>query len=167
MSARRRMRGEAEGLMLKRSDEDWMRAALREAEAALEAEEVPVGCVVVAGKNLLGKAHNMRETLGDPTAHAEMIALTQAAEALGDWRLEGATVYCTLEPCCMCAGALVNARVERLVYGLADPKSGACGSVANILQMPALNHRVEVTGGVLADEVRELMQRFFKPRRGK
>jgi len=151
--------------MLERTDEDWMREALREAHAAFEAGEVPVGCVVAAGTRLIAKAHNMRETLGDPTAHAEIIALTQAAEALGNWRLSGTTLYCTLEPCCMCAGALVNARVARLVYGLADPKSGGCGSVVNILELPALNHRVETTGGVLADEVRQLMQAFFDPRR--
>jgi len=144
-----------------------MRRALRQAEMGLEKNEVPVGCVIAHEGRMVAGAHNLRETLSDPTAHAELIALTQAAEALGDWRLEGTTVYCTLEPCCMCAGALVNARVERLVYGLADQKSGACGSVLNVLQMPQLNHRVEVTGGVLADEVLELMQRFFKPQRSK
>jgi len=142
-----------------------MRRALGQAEAALEAGEVPVGCVIVRGDELLAEAHNMRETLGDPTAHAEMLALTQAADAVGGWRLSGTTVYCTLEPCCMCAGALVNARVQRLVYGLADPKSGGCGSVVDIPALPALNHRVEVKGGVLADEVLELMRRFFEPRR--
>ena len=147
------------------SDEEWMRKALRQAEMALEANEVPVGCIIVHEGSAVASAHNLRETLSDPTAHAELVALTQAAEALGDWRLEGTTVYCTLEPCCMCAGGLVNARVDRLVYGLADQKSGACGSVLNILQMPQLNHMVKVTGGVLADEVMELMQRFFKPRR--
>ena len=149
------------------SDEDWMRRALRQAEMALERDEVPVGCVIAHEGRMVARAHNLRETLSDPTAHAELIALTQAAEALGNWRLEGTTVYCTLEPCCMCAGALVNARVERLVYGLADQKSGACGSIVNILQMPPLNHMVEVSGGVLADEVLELMQRFFKPQRCK
>jgi tRNA(adenine34) deaminase len=153
--------------MNRSSDEDWMRRALRQAEMGLEKDEVPVGCVIAHEGRMVAGAHNLRETLSDPTAHAELIALTQAAEALGDWRLEGTTVYCTLEPCCMCAGALVNARVERLVYGLADQKSGACGSVLNVLQMPQLNHRVEVTGGVLADEVLELMQRFFKPQRSK
>jgi len=144
-----------------------MREALRQAEAALGKEEVPVGCVITRGGSKIAQAHNMRERLGDPTAHAEILALAQAARAIGNWRLTGTTVYCTLEPCCMCAGALVNARVDRLVYGLADPKSGACGSVLDVLGLSALNHRVEVTGGVLADEVRELMQRFFLPRRGK
>ena len=142
-----------------------MREALRQAQEALEKEEVPVGCVIVHEGTTLGRAHNMRETLADPTAHAEMIAITQAAAALGTWRLDGCTLYCTLEPCCMCAGAMVNARITRLVYGLADPKSGACGSVLNLLDMPQLNHRVEVTGGVLADEALEIMQRFFEPRR--
>jgi len=153
--------------MKEASDEDWMREALRQAEAALGKEEVPVGCVITRGGSKIAQAHNMRERLGDPTAHAEILALAQAARAIGNWRLTGTTVYCTLEPCCMCAGALVNARVDRLVYGLADPKSGACGSVLDVLGLSALNHRVEVTGGVLADEVRELMQRFFLPRRGK
>jgi len=149
------------------SDEHWMREALRQAQAALGKEEVPVGCVITRGGSKIAEAHNMRETLGDPTAHAEVLALAQAARVIGDWRLSGTTVYCTLEPCCMCAGALVNARVDRLVYGLADPKSGACGSVVNILALSALNHTVQVTGGVLAGEVHELMQRFFLPRRDK
>ena len=144
-----------------------MRQALRQAQEAMREEETPVGCVITCRGALIAEAHNMRRQLSDPTAHAEMIALTQAAGALGDWRLTRTTLYCTLEPCCMCAGALVNARVERLVYGLADPKSGACGSVVNLLQMPALNHRVQVTGGVLAEESLELMQEFFVPRRGK
>jgi len=147
------------------TDEDWMRRALREAELALEEDEVPVGCVIVLEGRMVGKAHNVRETMCDPTAHAEMVALTQAAQAIGDWRLSGCTVYCTLEPCCMCAGAMVNARVDKLVYGLADKKSGGCGSVVNILQLPQLNHRVEVKAGVLADEVLELMRRFFEPKR--
>jgi tRNA(adenine34) deaminase len=153
--------------MEEKNDEFWMRLALRQAEQALEEDEVPVGCVVVHNGMAIGRAHNMREQLADPTAHAEMIALTQAAAALGSWRLHGAVVYCTLEPCCMCAGAMVNARVARAVYGLADPKSGACGSVLNLLQMRGLNHRVEVLGEVLADEVLELMRRFFEPRRRK
>jgi len=147
------------------SDEDWMRRALQEAEQALNENEVPVGCIIVYEGRTIGKAHNMRETLSDPTAHAEILALTQAARALGNWRLEGTTAFCTLEPCCMCAGALVNARVDRVVYGLADKKSGACGSVVNILQLPELNHQVEVKGGVLADEVLDMMRRFFLPKR--
>ena len=150
---------------VEKTDEDWMREALRQAREALDKDEVPVGCVVVHEGTAIGRAHNMRETLADPTAHAEMIALTQAASALGRWHLGGVTVYCTLEPCCMCAGAMVNARIDRLVFGLAEPKSGACGSVLNLLQMPGLNHRAEVTGGVLAGESGELMREFFLPRR--
>ena len=152
-------------MVMNPTDEDWMCRALREAELALEEDEVPVGCVIVHEGRMVGKAHNVRETMCDPTAHAEMVALTQAAQAIGDWRLSGCTVYCTLEPCCMCAGAMVNARVDKLVYGLADKKSGGCGSVVNILQLPQLNHRVEVKAGVLADAVLELMRRFFEPKR--
>ena len=147
------------------TDEDWMRQALQWAQKALRAGEVPVGCVIVRDGAVLAGAHNMRETLHDPTAHAEMLALSHAARDLGNWRLTGTTLYCTLEPCCMCAGALVNARVDRLVYGLADAKSGACGSVLDIARMAQLNHRVQVTGGVLAEEVLELMRAFFTPRR--
>jgi tRNA(adenine34) deaminase len=150
---------------VEKTDEDWMREALRQAREALDKDEVPVGCVVVHEGTAIGRAHNMRETLADPTAHAEMIALTQAASALGRWHLSGTTVYCTLEPCCMCAGAMVNARIDRLVFGLAESKSGACGSVLNLLQMPGLNHRAEVTGGVLAAGSGELMRGFFLPRR--
>jgi tRNA(adenine34) deaminase len=148
-----------------RTDEDFMAEAIREAEKALAADEVPVGCVVVCGDEVLARAHNERESLADPTAHAEILALRRAAQARGNWHLEGVTLYCTLEPCCMCAGALVNARVDRLVFGLADAKSGAAGSVVDLLRMPALNHRVEVKGGVMADEVLALMRRFFEPRR--
>jgi len=143
-----------------------MRVALRLARAAREACEVPVGCIIVKDGRIIGRSHNMRETLQDPTAHAEMLALTQAAEAVGSWRLDGAIAYCNLEPCCMCAGALVNARVKRLVYGLADPKSGACGSLYTIPNDPRLNHSVEVRGGVLAGESLELLREFFEPKRG-
>ena len=146
-------------------DEHYMRDALAEAERAAKAGEVPVGCVVVLGGKLIARAHNLRETLQDPTAHAEILALRQAAAEAGGWRLEGAAVYCNLEPCCMCAGALVNARVQRLVYGLADPKSGGCGSVVDIAGDGRLNHVVEVRGGVLADESLQLMQQFFEPKR--
>ena len=148
-------------------DEQYMRAALREAEAALAKDEVPVGAIIVKDGRVIGRAHNMRETLNDPTAHAEMIAITQAAEALGAWRLEGATAYVTLEPCPMCAGAFVLARVERLVYAAADPKTGACGTLYNIVQDERLNHRVEITTGVLAEESRELLQGFFADKRRK
>jgi tRNA(adenine34) deaminase len=142
-----------------------MRLALKEAENAVAGGDVPVGCVIVHEGRVIARAHNLREALQDPTAHAEVVALKQAAAALGRWRLDGATAYCTVEPCCMCAGALVNARVERLVYGVCDPKSGACGSVFDIPREPRLNHRLDVTGGVLADEALELLQRFFEPRR--
>jgi len=139
--------------------------ALREASAAASRGEVPVGAVIVKDGRVIGRAHNMRETLRDPTAHAEMIALTQAAEAMQAWRLEGVVVYVTLEPCCMCAGALVLARVSRLVYGAADPKAGACGTLYNIVADERLNHRVEVTAGILADESRALLQDFFRGKR--
>src|SRR5688572_15337386 len=125
-------------------DAHFMGLVLREAARALDEDEVPVGAVIVAGGKIVGKAHNQRETLRDPTAHAEMIALTQAAEALESWRLDQATIYVTLEPCPMCAGALVNARIGRLVYGTRDPKAGACGSLYDIVRDPRLNHRVPV-----------------------
>ncbi len=149
-----------------RTDETFMRMALDEARAAAQKAEVPVGCVVVLDGEVIGRGHNLRETRHDPTAHAEIIALQEAAGRLGTWHLDGATVYCTVEPCCMCAGALVNARVRRLVFGIADPKSGACGSVLNVAEEPQLNHRLEVCGGVLADQALELLREFFRPRRG-
>lgn len=151
--------------MDKRTDEAFMRMALAEAAAAIAEGEVPVGCVVAHGGELIARAHNLRETLADPTAHAEILALRTASSELGTWHLEDAIVYCTVEPCCMCAGALVNARVGRLVYGVADPKSGACESVFDIPREPRLNHRVEVTAGVLADEALALLRRFFAERR--
>jgi tRNA(adenine34) deaminase len=147
-------------------DIHYMRMALREAEAAFPRGEVPVGCVVVRNGRVLARAHNLRETLKDPTAHAEILALREAAESYGAWHLDGTTVYVTVEPCCMCAGALVNARVERLVYGVADPKSGACESLFNIPEDEHLNHRLEVRGGVLAEEALALLRRFFRVRRG-
>ncbi|MFO8006273.1 MAG: tRNA adenosine(34) deaminase TadA [Candidatus Brocadiia bacterium] len=146
-------------------DEHYMKMALDEARAAVPQGEVPVGCVVVRDGRVLARAHNLRESLQDPTAHAEVLALREAAGQTGSWRLEGATVYVTVEPCAMCAGALVNARVERLVYGLADPKSGACGTLYDIPTDERLNHRLEVTGGVLADESRALLREFFAARR--
>ena len=142
-----------------------MRAALREARKALEDEEVPVGAVVVHEGKVIGRAHNQRERLHDPTAHAEMIALTQAAEALERWRLEGVTLYVTLEPCLMCAGALVNARVDRVVFGAPDPKAGACGSLYQVGLDSRLNHRFEVEGGVLEAECADLLREFFQSRR--
>jgi tRNA(adenine34) deaminase len=147
--------------------EYYMGIALREAARALEFEEVPVGAVVVSGGAIVGKAHNQRETLRDPTAHAEMIALTQAAEALGTWRLGDATMYVTLEPCPMCAGAIVNARLGRLVFGARDPKAGACGSLYDIVRDGRLNHRVPVVEGVRAEECGEVLRAFFRARRKK
>ena len=146
-------------------DERYMGLALEEARAAGAKGEVPVGCVVVHEGRVIGRGHNLRETLNDPTAHAEMVALRHAAAALGRWRLDGAEVFCTVEPCCMCAGALVNARVARLVYGVADAKSGGCGSVFDIAREPRLNHRLQVRGGVLADQSLALLREFFEPRR--
>ncbi|MCB9832980.1 MAG: tRNA adenosine(34) deaminase TadA [Planctomycetes bacterium] len=149
------------------SHEHWMRYALREAEAALEAGDVPVGAVIVKDGRIIGRGHNQRELLKDPTAHAEMIAITQAAAELENWRLSGATLYVTLEPCPMCAGALVNARLKRLVYGAGDPRAGACGSVMNVAQDEHLNHHVEIVLGVLAEESSAMLADFFRRRRGR
>ena len=144
-----------------------MAAAMREALRAYEEDEVPVGAVVVHEGRVIGRGHNQRELLRDPTAHAEMIAITAAAEALGTWRLEGATLYVTLEPCPMCAGAAVNARLSRLVFGAADPKAGACGTLYDIPQDQRLNHRLDVTGGVLAMEGGEILTSFFREKRSR
>ncbi len=143
-------------------DEEFMRQALAEAELAYLKGEIPVGAVAVKDDLVIGRGHNQKESLRDPTAHAEMIALRQAAQALGGWRLSGVTIYSTLEPCPMCAGALVMARVDRLVYGAADPKSGAVGSLFDIVRSPRLNHRLKVKKGVLAQEAQELLDRFFQ-----
>ena len=142
-----------------------MAAALREAVLAAEEDEVPVGAVVVKDGHVIGRGHNRREALNDPTAHAEMLALTAAAEAVGSWRLDGATMYVTLEPCPMCAGALVNARVARLVYGAIDPKAGACGTLYDIPRDSRLNHRMEVTAGVRAEECGEILTSYFRAKR--
>jgi tRNA(adenine34) deaminase len=141
-------------------DRDWMRLAIGEAERATALGEVPIGAVLVRDGEALGRAHNRREIDRDPLAHAEILAIRQAAAKLGDWRL-GGTLYVTLEPCPMCAGALVAARVARLVYGAADPKAGYCGTLGNVVQDPRLNHRLEVTAGVLADECGALLSGFF------
>jgi tRNA(adenine34) deaminase len=142
-------------------DAAWMREALVEAERALAHGDVPVGAVAVRDGKIIGRGHNRKEADGDPTAHAEMIALREAARALGGWRLVGVTLYCTLEPCPMCAGAMVSARLPRLVYGADDPKAGAVGSVVELLRDPRFNHRVAVTRGVLAEEAQALLERFF------
>jgi tRNA(adenine34) deaminase len=144
-----------------------MGLALQEAREALAHDDVPVGAVAVCGGQVVGRAHNQRELLRDPTAHAEMLAITQAAEALRRWRLTGATLYVTLEPCTMCAGAMVLARIDRLVYGAKDPKAGAVESLYQALSDPRLNHRVAVTGGVLAEDCGEILQEFFRKRRGR
>lgn len=146
-------------------DQHFMRQALRQADLAAADGEVPVGAVVVADGEIVAAAYNQRETLSDPTAHAEMIALTQAAASRGSWRLAGCTLYVTLEPCPMCAGAIVNARVPRVVYGATDPKAGAVESLYQLLNDARLNHASQVTHGVLADECGEVLRRFFRARR--
>ena len=143
-----------------------MRLALREAEAALAEDEVPIGAVIVHDDRVIGSAHNQREQLRDPTAHAEMLAITQAAGALSNWRLDGCTLYVTLEPCPMCAGAVVLARMPRVVYGAADPKAGAVATLYRLLDDPRLNHRAEVIAGVLAKPCGEILSRFFQQKRG-
>lgn len=140
----------------------WMRLAIQEAEKGFRIGEVPVGAVIVLDGRVIGRGYNQTAKLKDPTAHAEILAITSACEVVGDWRLEGATMYCTLEPCSMCAGAAVLARIEKIVFGASDPKFGACGSIFNIPVDPRLNHRIELEGGVLADEVAEMMRSFFK-----
>ncbi len=142
-----------------------MGLALREAQTAFAEGETPVGAVVVHEGRVIARAHNQRETLRDPTAHAEMIALTQAAEFLDNWRLLDTTIYVTLEPCAMCAGAIVLARAPRLVFGAADPKAGACGTLYDIVRDPRLNHVVKVTAGVREPECAELLREFFRRQR--
>src|SRR3954469_14431438 len=142
-----------------------MRLAIREAERALEHDDVPIGAVVVREGEVIGAAHNERELRQDPTAHAEMLALREAATAVGSWRVLDSVLYVTLEPCAMCAGAIVLARVPRVVYGTDDPKAGAAGSVLDILAEPRLNHRPEVTSGVLQPECAALLRDFFAARR--
>ena len=142
-----------------------MGQALREARKAYAAEEVPVGAVVVREGRIISRAWNQVETLKDATAHAEMLALTAAQEALGDWRLEKCTLYVTKEPCPMCAGAIVHARLRRVIFGCPDAKGGGAGGLLNILQMPQLNHRSEITPGVMAEECLHLIQEFFRARR--
>jgi len=146
-------------------DEEAMRLALEEGRLALAHNDVPVGAVVLREGVVVAQRHNEREATGDPTAHAEVLALRDAAAATGSWRLDGATLIVTLEPCPMCAGALVAARVGRVVFGAADPKAGACGSLYNLCVDPRLNHEVEVTAGVAADESARLLRTFFGDRR--
>jgi tRNA(adenine34) deaminase len=146
-------------------DEYFMHLALREAELALEHEDVPIGAVVVRDGEVIAAAHNEREVRQDPTAHAEVLALREAASVTGGWRVLDAILYVTLEPCAMCAGAIVLARVPRVVYGASDPKAGACGSVLDILGEPRLNHRPEVAGGLLEIECGSVLSEFFRSRR--
>ena len=146
-------------------DELYMRQALGEAQIAAGEDEVPVGAVIVKGDQVVAMAHNQRESLQDPTAHAEMIAITQAAAALGSWRLADCTLYVTLEPCPMCAGAIVQARVPRVVFGADDPKAGAVRSLYQLLNDDRLNHEAKIQGGVLADPCGEILTRFFQNKR--
>jgi tRNA(adenine34) deaminase len=146
-------------------DEYFMRLALREAARSIEHDDVPVGCVIAHEGEVIAAAANERELRGDPTAHCEVIALREAARVLGSWRLAGTVLYVTLEPCAMCAGAIVLARVPRVVYGAADPKAGAAGSVLDVLGEPRLNHRPDVAGGLLADDAAGLLREFFLTRR--
>jgi tRNA(adenine34) deaminase len=150
-----------------KSDKFFMAEALKLARIAAQEDEVPVGCVIVYEGRIIARAHNQVETLRDPTAHAEMIAITQAAEALGNHRLAGTSLYVTCEPCAMCAGAMLLARVERVIYGASEPKTGCAGSLLDLLRDGRFNHHCEVTGGVLARDAAELMQQFFEGKRKK
>lgn len=147
------------------SDDYFMREALRLAQMAFDADEVPVGAVVVRENRVIARAHNQVEMLRDATAHAEMLAITQAAHALGDWRLEGCSLFATKEPCPMCAGAITLSRVARVVFGVRDDRSGGAGSAFDITSCPGLNHTVEVVGGVREDDARRLLQEFFRAKR--
>src|SRR6059036_1825286 len=147
------------------SDEAFMREALRQAQKAYEADEVPVGAVVVRAGKIIARACNQIELLKDATAHAEMLALTQAEAGVGDWRLTDCNLYVTKEPCAMCAGALVHTRIRRVIFGCADPSAGCAGSMMNLLQMPGLNHRCEITSDVLQKECAAILHDFFRERR--
>jgi tRNA(adenine34) deaminase len=151
--------------LLNTNDIRWMKEALKEAEIAYALGEVPIGAVLVEDDQILASAHNLRETRHDPTAHAEVLALRLGAERKEHWRLTGTTLYVTLEPCPMCAGALINARIGRLVFGAFDPKAGAAGSLMDLLRDERLNHRLPVCGGVLAEECGGLLRKFFAERR--
>jgi tRNA(adenine34) deaminase len=147
------------------NDEYFMRQALRLAQKAQDADEVPVGAVVIRAGKIIARTYNQVELLKDATAHAEMLALTQAEAAVGDWRLTDCELYVTKEPCPMCAGALVHTRIRRVIFGCADPTGGAAGSVMNLLQMPTLNHRCDISSGILGDECSAILQDFFRKRR--
>jgi tRNA(adenine34) deaminase len=147
------------------NDATFMREALRLAAKACEADEVPVGAVVVRAGKIIGRAYNQVELLKDATAHAEMLALTQAEAAVGDWRLVDCDLYVTKEPCVMCAGALVHVRIRRVIFGCADPRSGGAGGIINLLQHPALNHHCQITSGILQNECAAILQNFFRKKR--
>jgi tRNA(adenine34) deaminase len=157
----------SEAIIDLQSDHFFMGEALRQAARAFEAQETPIGAVVVREGRIIARAFNQVELLKDATAHAEMLALTQAEEAVGDWRLTDCTLYSTKEPCPMCAGAIIHVRLARVVYGASDPKAGAAGSALNLLQFPTLNHRCEITSGVREPECRVLLQNFFAEQRAK
>ena len=143
----------------------WMKAAFREAEKAFEQDEVPIGAVVVQNGQIIGRGYNQRESLIDPTAHAEIIAITSAANTIKDWRLKDCQLYVTKEPCPMCAGALVHCRLARVVFGAPDPKGGAAGGAMNLLQFPSLNHECDITPGIMEPDCRRLLQTFFEEKR--
>lgn len=140
----------------------FMKMALEEAEKAKAIGEIPIGAIIVKDGEIVGRGHNLTESIKDPTAHAEILAIRDAAKNLGGWRLFGCTMYVTVEPCAMCAGALVWSRIDKLVYGTKDPKAGACGSVMNIVQNSDLNHRLDVESGLMEDECKEIIQDFFR-----
>ncbi len=148
-------------------DRHWMREAIQEAEKAAQIGEVPIGAIIVRDGTVVGRGHNLRETSKDPTAHAEILALREASRTLGGWRLINTTMYVTLEPCPMCAGALVQARVKRLVFGARDPKAGCVGTLMNLVDFPAFNHRLQVTEGVMEEECALLLKQFFQSLRRK
>ncbi len=156
-----------DGIHHAKQEMQWMLEALAEARLAAGIGEVPIGAVIVREGRIIGRGHNRREIDADPLAHAELLAIRQAAGSMGGWRLTECTMYVTLEPCAMCAGALVNSRVERLVYGAADPKAGWCGTLGNLVQDPRLNHRLAVTAGVLEEESAALLRGFFASLRKK
>lgn len=143
-------------------DEKYMKMALKEAQKAMELGEVPIGCVIVYEDKVIGRGYNRRNTDKNTLSHAEITAINKASKKMGDWRLEGCTLYVTLEPCQMCSGAIVQARIDRVVMGTMNPKAGCAGSILNILQMPEFNHQVEMTTGVLAEECTEVLTKFFK-----
>lgn len=157
----------SESLISPNEHSRFMIEALKEAQAAADQDEVPIGAVIAYEGKIIARAHNQRETLADPTAHAEMIALTQAAAYVGNWRLHGCTMYVTLEPCPMCAGAMVLARIDRLVYGPADPKAGGCETLYNIVNDARLNHRIEVVRDFMTEPCRLILQEFFTRKRQK